>query len=84
MRYLSGKVFHVHIKDGDFKNHTLLGEGKVPMLQILQLLQENGYTGYLSVEWEKAWKPELAPPEVVFPQYARRMKEYLAQIEEAG
>jgi len=80
MRYLSGKVFHVHVKDGDFTTYTMLGEGKVPALKILRLLKESGYDGYLSVEWEKAWHPELPDPEVALPQYARKLREYLSQI----
>jgi sugar phosphate isomerase/epimerase len=81
--FLRSKIIHVHIKDGNFSNHTLLGNGKVPVVKILRLLRKNDYTGYLSVEWEKAWKPDLAPPEVVLPQYASRLKEYLAQVTEA-
>lgn len=81
LRYLSGKIFHVHVKDGDFNTYTMLGEGKVPTLKILRLLKEDGYGGYLSVEWEKAWKPELPDPEDAFPQYACKLREYLDQIE---
>ncbi|HID55736.1 TPA: sugar phosphate isomerase/epimerase [Candidatus Poribacteria bacterium] len=82
MRYLSGRVFHVHVKDGDFTRYTMLGEGKVPTLKILRLLKEEGYDGYLSVEWEKAWHPELPDPDVALPQYARKLRQYLSQIGE--
>ena len=80
MKFLSGRVFHVHIKDGNFKEHTLLGSGKVPTLDILKLLKADGYDGYLSVEWEKAWHPELPNPEDVFPQYSLKLCEYLKSI----
>lgn len=77
MELLSGRVFNVHIKDGDFRKHTLLGEGKVPTLDILKLLKADGYTGYLSVEWEKAWIPDLPEPEDALPQYSSKLHEYL-------
>jgi len=77
MKFLSGRVFHVHIKDGDFEKHTLLGDGKVPTLDILKLLKADGYDGYLSVEWEKAWIPDLPEPEEAFPQYSLKLQEYL-------
>ena len=80
MRFLSGRVLHVHVKDGDFKKHALLGEGKVPTLDILKLLKDDGYDGYLSVEWEKAWHPDLPEPEEVFPQYGLKLREYLSSI----
>ena len=60
-------VAHVHIKDGvnrhdpmwhDFQ-YTRFGEGELPLYRILDLLQRNGYDGYLSLEWETAWRPEL-------------------------
>ncbi|GAA3333738.1 hypothetical protein GCM10020331_098970 [Ectobacillus funiculus] len=31
----------------------LLREGDVPLQQMLQLLVENGYDGYFTLEWEK-------------------------------
>jgi len=80
MRFLSGWVLHVHIKDGDFKKHTLLGEGKVPTLDILKLLKDDGYNGYLSLEWEKAWIPDLPEPEEAFPQYGAKLREYLRSV----
>ena len=80
MGFLSGRVFHVHIKDGDFKKHTLLGEGKVPTLDILKLLKDDGYDGYLSLEWEKAWIPDLPEPEEAFPQYGAKLREYLRSV----
>jgi sugar phosphate isomerase/epimerase len=52
----------------------LLGEGEVPVREQLQLLQQNGYSGYASVEWEKKWHPEFPEPEVALPQHIRWLK----------
>mgnify|MGYP003305866739 CR=1 FL=1 len=38
---------------------TDLGCGTMPVAEILRLLQEQKYSGYLSLEWESAWHPEL-------------------------
>lgn len=67
LKYLGARIAHVHIKDGVKKEdpdlisyrYTRLGEGELPIGHILQLLKENGYQGYLSMEWEEAWRPEL-------------------------
>jgi len=40
-------------------------------------LGQIGYTGYLSLEWEKRWHPEIPDPEIAFPQYMERMREFL-------
>ncbi|HDI00707.1 MAG: sugar phosphate isomerase/epimerase [Candidatus Latescibacterota bacterium] len=76
---------HVHVKDSEAEDggwrYTLLGEGDVPVLEMLRLLRRAGYEGYLSLEWEKRWHPELVEPEVALPQYARKLREYLSLIE---
>jgi len=84
MRYLKDHLIHVHIKDSKTKDgsfgYVFLGEGEVPVFEILRLIKEAGYNGYLSLEWEKAWVPDLAEPEVAFPQYSKKLREYLAKI----
>lgn len=71
----------VHVKDSLPPNHyCLLGEGDVPIREMLALLLRGGYDGYLSMEWEKRWHPQIAEPEVAFPQYAAKLREYLAEL----
>ena len=79
---LQGHIAHVHVKDAR-KSPTdasgwqlvLLGEGEVPVRQQLSILQQQGYTGYVSVEWEKRWHPELAEPEIALPQHIAWLKQ---------
>ncbi|MFH1748889.1 MAG: sugar phosphate isomerase/epimerase family protein [Planctomycetota bacterium] len=72
---------HVHIKDsvldGREARLTFIGDGDVPIHDVLTVLSELGYKGYLSYEWEKVWQPDLPEPEEAFPQYVERMREYL-------
>jgi sugar phosphate isomerase/epimerase len=75
------KIVHVHVKDALRTGATekdwqlkLLGEGEVPVREQLQLLQQNGYNGYASVEWEKKWHPEIPEPEVALPQHIHWLK----------
>ena len=48
---------------------VLLGEGEVPVREMLRLLAAGGYQGWISVEWEKRWHPEIEEPEVALPQH---------------
>ena len=48
---------------------VLLGEGEVAVRDMLGLLSAGGYPGWISVEWEKRWHPEIEPPEVALPQH---------------
>jgi sugar phosphate isomerase/epimerase len=57
--------------------YTLLGEGDVPLQEMLDLLIAGGYGGYAILEWEKRWHPELAEPKVAFPQYVAKMREWM-------
>ncbi|MGX5682280.1 sugar phosphate isomerase/epimerase family protein [Schumannella luteola] len=40
---------------------VLLGEGGIPLERVLDLLDERGYSGVLSLEWERAWHPSIPP-----------------------
>lgn len=57
---------------------VLLGEGEVPVREMVGVLVEGGYEGWLSVEWEKHWHPEIAEPEVALPQHRELLAAWLA------
>jgi sugar phosphate isomerase/epimerase len=81
---IGDRLLHTHIKDGnvppDINTCRLLGEGTVPMREILQVLAAHGYDGWLSVEWEKKWQPQIEGPEIALPQYADTLRSYLDEI----
>jgi sugar phosphate isomerase/epimerase len=81
---IGDRLIHMHIKDGgvapDPNECRLLGEGRVPMQSILTTIAGQGYDGWLSVEWEKKWQPQLAGPEIALPQYAGKLRAYLQQL----
>ena len=73
-------ICHTHIKDLkmiDGKEHyVLLGQGEVPIFTAIDALQNGGYKGYYSFEWEKLWHPEIDNPEVAFADYSKVMLEH--------
>lgn len=54
--------------------YVLFGEGQFPAAETLRLLIDGGYTGWYSLEWEKAWHPELAGPEVALPPFPGKLR----------
>lgn len=66
VRLIGNAIAHVHLKDGspdqDGKPYTLtrMDEGAVDFREIAKALKSIGYAGYLSLEWELMWHPELA------------------------
>jgi len=83
---LKGHVVATHLKDsvlsaeGEGFTYTLLGHGDVPLKAALHALKTMGYDGFLTLEWEKRWIPELDGPDVAFPQYAQQVRAWLAEI----
>ncbi len=71
-------IQYTHWKDSNPKDTghqlCLIGEGDIPLKQIYDLLIQNGYTGYFTLEWEKKWHPEIEEPEIAFPRYVEYMK----------
>jgi sugar phosphate isomerase/epimerase len=80
-RLLEGRILSTHVKDarrdGERWQLLPLGEGEVPVREMLATLAANGWGGWVTVEWEKKWHPELADPEVAFPQHMRVLREYV-------
>ena len=72
---LGKSIKHVHLKDAKADGSLCLtGEGILPIREVVNVLENDAYDGYFSLEWEKMWKPELAGPEIAFPQYVGYMK----------
>ncbi len=70
---IGARVRHVHFKDGrrDAQGRwraALDGEGEVPLRECLRVLRAGGYDGWLTLEWEKHWEPEIVEPEVALPR----------------
>lgn len=80
---VGGRVIHTHLKDarraGDGWAYTMLGEGEVPVAAAMRRLVAAGYRGAFSLEWERAWHPELAPCEEALPPQLATMRRYLAE-----
>ncbi len=57
-------IRHVHIKDYHRTDGRLClpGDGDLPLSPILRQLEADGYDGFVSLEWERQWHPEL--PEI--------------------
>ncbi|MGC0419970.1 sugar phosphate isomerase/epimerase family protein [Embleya sp. AB8] len=67
---LAGLLRYVQIKDAASAVDTTpvpLGTGSVPLTEIGSTLRERDWRGWVSLEWERAWYPEVAPLDEVLP-----------------
>lgn len=55
-------------------HYCRFGEGDFPAANCLERLRSGGYCGWYCLEWEKAWHPEIAEPEEIFPHFSNRFK----------
>jgi sugar phosphate isomerase/epimerase len=89
--HIGPRVLHVQVKDArrspEHKGGwqlVPLGEGEVPVREIIRLLAAGGYGGYLSVEWEKYWHPEIEEPEIALPQHLKVLEEWVQDLAREG
>ncbi len=71
-RTIGHYVQYVHLKDakgapGGRSSSRLTGQGNVPVKEALEVLQANNYDGWLTLEWEKRWHPNLAAADEALP-----------------
>ena len=73
-------IRYTHIKDSvvvdDIVKYKMMGEGDIPVLEIIEALKTLNYNGYMTLEWVKRWAPELSDAGIVFPHFAEFMKKY--------
>ncbi len=74
---LGAYIKHVHIYDSDDdNNYNLVGEGTLPMDDIVRALDSLDYDGFVSLQWQPKWLPDLTDPEIIFPHFVNYMERY--------
>ncbi len=73
-------IAHVHVKDsieqdGDIL-YTLMGEGDMPIEEMINALRSINFEGYLSLEWVKRWAPYLQDAGIIFPNFINCMSAF--------
>ena len=49
--------------------YRLMGEGDLPIEEIVGALKSINYDGYISYEWIMSWSSDLDDPGIVFPHF---------------
>ena len=77
---LNSKIVYTQVKDAKFgplgATYTKLGEGDVKVRDFVRRLRGIGYEGYVTLEWEKAWLPNLAEPEEILPDAIKKLRDW--------
>ncbi len=81
IKNLGAYVRHVHISDAkrlpdNTTEACLLGEGELPIVDMMLALRSVNYDGYISLVWDPAWCPEVNDMEIVLAQFSNFMKQF--------
>ena len=77
IRNLGGYVHHVHLRDSNEDgSYNLIGEGSLPIAEMMAALSSIDYKGFISMEWKPEWMEDLQMREVIFPYFANYMRRF--------
>jgi fatty-acyl-CoA synthase len=81
-------IRYVHVKDSVIENgaikYRLMGEGDLPISDMLFALRSIDYSGYITLEWVKRWAPDLEDAGIVFPQFVNYMSQFIGKGKSSG
>jgi sugar phosphate isomerase/epimerase len=79
---VGSRIGYTHVKDAVYEpghdqamedgwRYVPPGTGQLPLAESVAALRDAGYDGWIVLEHEKRWHPELPEPEYVFPRFVR-------------
>ena len=76
IKNLGAYVKQVHIKDFDGEGFCLIGEGKLPVGDMMSALRSVNYDGFISLEWDPAWCEGLDDSEIIFSHFVNFISQF--------
>ena len=77
IKNLGAYVKHVHLRDSDDKDsYNLIGEGTLPVKEMMNALSSVNYDGFISLEWKPEWMEDLQDWEIIFPHFVNYMNRF--------
>ena len=74
---LGAYVRYVHLRDSDDSGaYNLIGEGTLPVAEMMRALSSVNYDGFISIEWKPEWMEDLQNPQVIFPHFVNYMHRF--------
>ena len=70
-------VRHVHLRDSDDTgSYNLIGEGTMPIHDMIRALASINYDGFISLEWKPEWIADIQDREIIFPYFINYMNRF--------
>ena len=81
---LGAYVKHIHVKDAvkteNGTSYVLMGEGELPIKDMINALRSVNYDGFISLEWSPKWFEELDDIEIILSQF----ENYISQFKDTS
>jgi len=81
---LGAFIKYCHIKDSVMADGTvqyrMMGEGDLPINEMMLALRSINFDGYVSLEWVKRWTDDLEDAGIAIPQFAHYMSRYTERV----
>ena len=77
IKNLGTYVKHVHLRDSDDQDtYNLIGEGNMPVADMMRALSSINYDGFISLEWKPEWMEDLQERDVILPHFVNYMTRF--------
>ena len=77
IKNLGAYIAHVHMRDSDDSGaYQLIGEGSMPIADVMRALSSVNYDAFISLEWKPEWLDDLKDPEIIFPHFVNFMSHF--------
>ncbi len=77
IKNLGAYVRHVHLRDSTNEgNYEIIGEGTLPVADMMRALGSIDYDGFISLEWKPQWLGDVDDREVIFPHFVNYMSRF--------
>ncbi|MBR2264587.1 MAG: AMP-binding protein [Firmicutes bacterium] len=77
IKNLGAYVRHVHLRDSqEDGSYELIGEGLLPISDMMRALGSIDYDGFISLEWKPEWLDDVDDRDVIFPHFVNFMSRF--------
>ena len=77
IKNLGDYIRHVHLRDSNDEGaYELIGEGTLPIGDVMLALSSVNYHGFISLEWKPEWLEDVQEREVIFPYFVNYMNRF--------
>ena len=77
IKNLGDYIRHVHLRDSNDQGaYELIGEGTLPIGDVMRALSSVNYNGFISLEWKPEWLEDVQEREVIFPYFVNYMNRF--------